>query len=98
MSRQIHNAAQHPVNLDQRLVDAVAARIMVDLEIGAAFTRWQTWTLNAKFRQLYDIQLLSYGTSSTDCCSSYVLILLSRALSVPHTRLCGLKVSGYPEL
>ncbi|KAJ3761972.1 DNA topoisomerase [Lentinula raphanica] len=59
--QQIHNAAQHPVNLDQRLVDAVEARIILDLKIGAAFTRWQTLTLKAKFRQLDDIQLLSYG-------------------------------------
>ncbi|KAJ3724784.1 prokaryotic type I DNA topoisomerase [Lentinula raphanica] len=53
--QQIHDAAQHPVNLDQRLVDAVAARIIVDLEIGAAFTRWQTLTMKAKFRQLDEL-------------------------------------------
>ncbi|KAJ3744546.1 DNA topoisomerase [Lentinula raphanica] len=53
--QQIHNAALHPVNLDQRLIDAVAARIIVELEIGAAFTRWQTLTVKAKFRQLDEL-------------------------------------------
>lgn len=65
MPRQIHNAAQNPFNLDQRLVDAVEARMVLDLKIGAAFTRWQTLTLKAKFRQLDDIQMLSYGKSLT---------------------------------
>ncbi|KAJ3896209.1 prokaryotic type I DNA topoisomerase [Lentinula edodes] len=62
IAQQIHNAAQNPFNLDQRLVDAVEARMVLDLKIGAAFTRWQTLTLKAKFRQLDDIQMLSYGS------------------------------------
>ncbi|KAG8534179.1 uncharacterized protein KY384_001023 [Bacidia gigantensis] len=38
-------AAQHPVQLDDRQVNAVAARIELDLRLGAAFTRFTTLTL-----------------------------------------------------
>ncbi|KAF9073663.1 DNA topoisomerase [Rhodocollybia butyracea] len=61
IAQQIHNAAQNPVNLDQKLVDAVDARIVLDLKIGAAFTRWQTLTLKPNFPQLEDVSMLSYG-------------------------------------
>jgi len=44
-NRQIHRAAQHPVELDIAQAHAVEARIMLDLRIGAAFTRMQTLTL-----------------------------------------------------
>ena len=57
--RQIHNAAQHPVNLDMAQSNAVEARILLDLRIGAAFTRMQTLTLQARFQQLKEV--ISYG-------------------------------------
>jgi DNA topoisomerase-3 len=55
----IIRAAQNPVNLDERQADAVAARIELDLRIGAAFTRWQTFLLQG-IQGLQD-QLISYG-------------------------------------
>ncbi|KAI1000558.1 DNA topoisomerase 3 [Podosphaera aphanis] len=38
-------AARNPINLDERQVNAVAARIEIDLRIGLAFTRYLTITL-----------------------------------------------------
>jgi DNA topoisomerase-3 len=49
---QIHRAAQNPVELDQAQADAVEARTVLDLKIGAAFTRMQTLALQARFPQL----------------------------------------------
>lgn len=39
--------------------NAVEARTILDLRIGAAFTRMQTMTLQARFRQLKEV--ISYG-------------------------------------
>ncbi|KAJ3523962.1 hypothetical protein NM688_g8641 [Phlebia brevispora] len=57
--QQIHNAAQHPVDLDMAQSNAVEARMALDLRIGAAFTRYQTNTLKARFKQL--LEVISYG-------------------------------------
>jgi DNA topoisomerase III len=63
-SRQIHHAAQHPVELDRAQADAVEARILLDLRIGAAFTRMQTLTLQGRFAQLNEKRdPVSYGMS-----------------------------------
>lgn len=60
--RQIHNAAQRPVELDQSQADAVEARIILDLRLGAAFTRMQTLALQNRFAQLKDASgPISYG-------------------------------------
>ena len=63
--RQIHNAAQHPVPLDMAQVDAVEARILLDLRIGAAMSRLQTLNLQRRFPD-HDISkdVISYGTPS----------------------------------
>ncbi|KAF8639574.1 hypothetical protein AX17_001476 [Amanita inopinata Kibby_2008] len=61
IAQQIHNAAQHPVNLDDAQADAVEARILLDLRIGAAFTRMQTLTLQRQVAQLADNGVISYG-------------------------------------
>jgi DNA topoisomerase-3 len=53
-------AAQRPGPLDERQAMAVAARIELDLRIGAAFTRLQTLQLQS-LRSLKD-QIISYGT------------------------------------
>ena len=57
--RQIHHAAQNLVDLDMALVDAVLARIELDLRIGASFTRMQSFALRAKFPSLEST--ISYG-------------------------------------
>lgn len=60
--QQIHNAAQHPVPLNQAQADAVEARTILDLKIGAAFTRMQTLNLQARFGQIAEGQkVISYG-------------------------------------
>jgi DNA topoisomerase-3 len=56
----ILRAAQRPVPLDDRQAAAVAARIELDLRIGAAFTRWQTLSLKG-ISGLED-RVISYGS------------------------------------
>ena len=60
--RQIHHAAQHTVELDVRQVEAVNARIQLDLRIGAAFTRMQTKQLQTSLAQISEV--VSYGRST----------------------------------
>jgi DNA topoisomerase-3 len=65
-SRQIHHAAQHPVELDRAQAAAVEARIILDLKVGAAFTRMQTQILQTRFGQLAEGKnVVSYGESSS---------------------------------
>ncbi|KAH9979024.1 DNA topoisomerase [Lactifluus volemus] len=59
IAQQIHHAAQHPVELDYAQASAVEARIVLDLRIGAAFTRMQTRTLQPLFQQISGV--VSYG-------------------------------------
>lgn len=61
IAQQIHRAAQHSVELDKAQADAVEARIILDLRIGAAFTRMQTLTLRQRLPQFKDIRVVSYG-------------------------------------
>lgn len=65
-NRHVIQAARHPVDLDQRQVDAVAARIELDLRIGYAFTRFQTTNLQ-KLGGALENKMLSYG----DCFYSF---------------------------
>lgn len=61
--RQIHRAAQHPVDLDMAQAHAVEARIFLDLRIGAAFTRMQTLTLQTRLAQFREKrEVVSYGS------------------------------------
>ena len=53
-------AAHNPINLDDRQVNAVSARIELDLRLGAAFTRFQTLTLKTLGGDLED-RIISYG-------------------------------------
>ena len=59
--RQIHNAAQHPVQLDMAQSNAVEARIHLDLRVGSAFTRLQTLNLQRRYEALKK-EIVSYGT------------------------------------
>ncbi|KAH7888880.1 DNA topoisomerase [Phlebopus sp. FC_14] len=60
--QQIHRAAQQPIELDLAQSDAVEARIMLDLRIGAAFTRMQTLTLQNRLPQFREKrEVVSYG-------------------------------------
>lgn len=61
--RQIHHAAQNPVELDRAQADAVDARIVLDLRLGVAFTRMQSLILQARFQELGK-QIISYGKPS----------------------------------
>jgi len=57
----IIRAAQNPINLDDRQVNAVAARVEIDLRLGAVFTRFQTLALQAMGEEFQD-QPISYGS------------------------------------
>jgi len=61
LCRQIHHAAQNPVDLDNAQADAVIARQILDLRLGAAFTRMQCLSLQNRFGDLLDKKLISYG-------------------------------------
>ena len=58
--RHVIHAATHPVRLDERQVNAVAARIELDLRIGFALSRLQTNTLQTLGGPLSSATL-SYG-------------------------------------
>ena len=60
--RHVIRAAQNPINLDERQVNAVAARIELDLRIGAAFTRLTTLTLQVLGGDVRE-RTVSYGQS-----------------------------------
>ncbi|MCJ1256443.1 DNA topoisomerase [Lignoscripta atroalba] len=57
----ILGAAHNPINLDDRQVNAVAARIELDLRLGASFTRFQTLTLQTMGGDLAE-RIISYGS------------------------------------
>ncbi len=54
-------AANAPTDMDERQVNAVAARIELDLRIGSSFTRLQSLQLQSLSEQLQS-QIISYGS------------------------------------
>ncbi|CAG8656060.1 42832_t:CDS:10 [Gigaspora margarita] len=61
ISQQIRHAWQSPVELDYRQANAVDARAELDLRIGAAFSRFQTLSLQNLFSELHN-KVISYGS------------------------------------
>lgn len=82
--RHVLEAARRPIGLDERQVDAVAARIELDLRIGAAFTRLQTLQLQTLGGALAE-KIISYGNLFIHC--FFVLGM--------HNLLIGLLVQGH---
>lgn len=86
-SSHVLRAAREPIELDDKQANAVAARIELDLRVGAAFTRLQTLQLQTLGSPL-DQGPISYGTyqfhllhrQMTDC---------GRFMSIPYTRFCS---------
>ncbi|KAJ6081868.1 hypothetical protein N7499_006742 [Penicillium canescens] len=60
-SAHVRRAALQPVDLDEYQANAVAARIELDLRIGAAFTRLQTLQLQTVVAALKE-KVISYGS------------------------------------
>lgn len=57
----VMRAALNPIDLDDRQVNAVAARIELDLRLGASFTRFQTLALQKLGGDLAE-RVISYGS------------------------------------
>lgn len=92
--RQIHNAAQHPVNLDRAQADAVEARTILDLKVGAAFTRMQTLVLQRQVKKIEDEKnIVSYGASQPFC-SIPSTNLSFRSMSVPNLGFRSRQIQG----
>lgn len=81
-------AAREPVELDECQANAVAARIELDLRIGAAFTRLQTLQLQAVVAVLKE-KVISYGMAQFYCSSFTFCLTLIRVLSIPNSRVCS---------
>jgi len=60
-TRHVVQAANRPIALDERQVNAVSARIELDLRIGSSFTRMQTLSLKSMIDHLQEIKAISYG-------------------------------------
>lgn len=84
--RHVVRAAQNAINLDELQVNAVAARIELDLRIGYAFTRFNTLTLQTMGGDLSE-RVISYGATLT----SFVwkrgrsFLILGRILPISHS-------------
>ena len=60
LPNEIQRALRTLGRLDMRMVDAVAARMELDLRVGSAFTRFQTYRLQQRFDGFND-KVISYG-------------------------------------
>ena len=83
--RHVIRAAHNPINLDDRQVNAVSARIELDLRLGAAFTRFQSLTLQTLGGGL-EGRIISYGLLFLKCLPSSrsSMLTMYRIVSIPH--------------
>lgn len=92
--RHVLQAAQQPVDVDERQANAVSARIELDLRIGAALTRLQTLSLQSMGAELQDL-MLSYGEFVRVCvCTANT----PRVLPISHAGIRCRPVLSSPEL
>lgn len=81
------SAARALIELDDLQVNAVAARIELDLRIGAAFTRLQTLQLKHLSDSLAET-LISYGMFLGRNLVHRSLLTFFRVLPISHVRFC----------
>jgi hypothetical protein len=92
LSHVIH-AAKNPIDLDDRQVDAVAARIELDLRIGYAFTRMTTAAIRPLGGTLAldergKRRVVSYGGLLLLGLKNAVVLIRCRVLPVSNSGFC----------
>ena len=60
LPNEIQRALRSLARLDMRMVDAVGSRMELDLRVGSAMTRFQTYRLQKRFEGFKD-RVISYG-------------------------------------